>query len=379
MTATKVLLVDDDEVLLMLLSDFLTQYGFEITSASSVREALRFLTSETYDVLLSDLSMPEPGDGLTVVSAMRHANPQTVTMLLTASPRMDAAAQAILRQTDEMLVKPIDPGQLVAAIERRMSQKRGGTQPEREKRFSQGTHETDHLLNLAHELRTPLTSIRGALGLLVDGRAGQVDGKAQRLLTIAMTNADRMIRLITRQLDRSRFEVGFAALEIRRCSFLVLVQQAVEEIATMARLAQIRIDVPAFAATGVPEIFLDADPDMVLQVLTNLLSNAIKFSPPGSEVVIEVADPRNALIFRVVDQGRGIPETQLEAIFERFRQVEESDAGRQHGIGLGLAICRGIVQQHGGTITATRNLERGSTFTVTIPRVQRAHDQSTLS
>lgn len=379
MAAIKVLLVDDDEVILDLLSDFLTQDGFEITSASSAREALKLLTSESYDVLLSDLSMPGPGDGLTVVSAMRHTNPQTVTILLTAAPRMGAATQSILGQTDEILLKPIDPAQLADVIKRRIARKRGGSQQEREERFVQNTPETDYMLTVAHELRTPLTSIRGALGLLVDGRAGAVDDKAQRMLTIALTNADRMIRLIDRQLDLGRFEVGFATLQIRRCSFSVLVRQAIEEIAATADLAQIRISVPAFALPGEPEVFLDTDPDMILQVLTNLLANAIKFSPPGSEVVIDIEAAPNALIFRVVDQGRGIPEAQLESIFERFRQVEATDARRQRGIGLGLAICRAIVQQHGGTITAARNLDRGSTFTVTIPRIQRALDSLTTS
>lgn len=378
MAAIKVLLVDDDEVILILLSDFLTQDGFEVTCASSAREALKLLTSETYDVLLSDLNMPEPGDGLTVVSASRHANPQTITILMSAAPQMDAACRAILGQTDDILLKPVDPGQLAASIKRRIAQKPGGTQQELEKRFVQNTPETDYMLTVAHELRTPLTSIRGALGLLANGRAGKVDDKAQRLLTIALTNADRMIRLIDRHLDLDRFEVGVAKLQIRRCSFSVLVRQAIEEIATTTDSAQVRICVPAFAMSGAPEVFLDTDPDIILQVLTNLLANAIKFSPPDSEVVIEIEAPPNALIFRVVDQGRGIPEAQLESIFERFRQVEPTDAGRQRGIGLGLAICRAIVQQHGGTITAARNLERGSTFTVTIPRTQRALDHTTI-
>jgi signal transduction histidine kinase len=372
--AIKVLLVDDDEVILALLSDFLTQEGFEITTALSAREALKFITSETYDVLLSDLNMPGPGDGLTVVSAMRHANPQTVTILLSALPRMGAATRAILRQTDEILLKPIDPAQLVAAINRRIARGPQVTQQGGEEGAVQNTPETDYILTVAHELRTPLTSIRGALGLLVDGRAGTVDAKAQRLLTIALTNADRMIRLINRQLDLGRFEAGFATLQIRRSSFSVLVRQAIEEIATTADLAQVRISVPAFAVPGQPEIFLDTDPDMILQVLTNLLANSIKFSSPGSEVVIDMEAPPTALIFRVVDQGRGIPESQLETIFERYHQVEAAGADRQLGTGLGLAICRAIVQQHGGTITAARNLTWGSTFTVTIPRTQRASD-----
>jgi len=103
MPVTRVLLVDDDEVICSTLSVALTESGFEVTSAYTVVQALGHITSRQYDVLLSDLHMPGAGDGLTVVSAMRHANPSAVTLLWSAFPRMEAAAQAILLQADEIL------------------------------------------------------------------------------------------------------------------------------------------------------------------------------------------------------------------------------------------------------------------------------------
>jgi CheY-like chemotaxis protein len=103
------------------LSFVLEQSGFTVTSAASVPEALKYISSENYDVLLSDLHMPGAGDGLTVVSAMRHANPMAVTLLLSAFPEMNAAAQAILRQADEILVKPMDVVSLVQVINQRVA------------------------------------------------------------------------------------------------------------------------------------------------------------------------------------------------------------------------------------------------------------------
>jgi DNA-binding response OmpR family regulator len=121
MAATKVLLVDDDDVVRCTLAEVLKERGFDITSAATVSEALKLISSNSYDVLLSDLHMPGAGDGLTVVSAMRHANPKAVTMLLSAFPEMDAAAHAILRQADQILVKPMDVTALVAAINERLA------------------------------------------------------------------------------------------------------------------------------------------------------------------------------------------------------------------------------------------------------------------
>lgn len=122
MANTKLLLVDDETVLLESLSAILTIHGFEVTTANTVAEALRHISSQSFDVLLSDLHMPGAGDGLTVVSAMRHANPKAVTMLLSAFPQMTAAAQAILLQADEILVKPMDIPTLIDAIKQRVAQ-----------------------------------------------------------------------------------------------------------------------------------------------------------------------------------------------------------------------------------------------------------------
>jgi len=121
MAAFKVLLVDDDEILLFTLAKVLEHHDFAVTTAANVSEALKHISSEQFDVLLSDLHMPGAGDGLTVVSAMRHANPKAVTMLLSAFPEMGAAAQAIMLQADEILVKPMDVQALVDTIKSRLA------------------------------------------------------------------------------------------------------------------------------------------------------------------------------------------------------------------------------------------------------------------
>jgi CheY-like chemotaxis protein len=121
MASTTILLVDDDEVLLHTLAAILAEHGYKVTTAASVPEALKLISASSYDVLLSDLHMPGKGDGLTVVSAMRHANPNAVTILFSAFPDMNAAAQAILLQADQILVKPMNIPALIEAIEERVA------------------------------------------------------------------------------------------------------------------------------------------------------------------------------------------------------------------------------------------------------------------
>ena len=122
LAAVRLLLVDDDESILSGLSVLLEAHEFEVTTAANVTEALQRITSESFDVLISDLHMPGPGDGLIVVGAMRHAHPQAVTILLSANPDMGRATAAMLRMADEILVKPVKALPLVELIRQRLAQ-----------------------------------------------------------------------------------------------------------------------------------------------------------------------------------------------------------------------------------------------------------------
>jgi signal transduction histidine kinase/DNA-binding response OmpR family regulator len=231
----------------------------------------------------------------------------------------------------------------------------------------------EFISTVSHELRTPLTSIRGALGLLSAGLLGNVDGKAQNLLRIASSNTERLIRLINDILDLERMESGRAPLKLRRCSILDLAREAVDTMTPMADGASIHLELTCDAPRD--SIYFDADPDRILQVLTNLLSNAIKFSPEDSKVSVQIDSDTNSVALKVVDRGRGIPADKLDAVFDRFQQVESSDASKKGGTGLGLAICRSIIQQHGGAIWAQPNQSGpGTTLWMQLSRSARASD-----
>lgn len=238
------------------------------------------------------------------------------------------------------------------------------------------TLKDEFISTVSHELRTPLTSIRGALGLLSSGIIGDVDAKAQNLLRIAVTNTDRLIRLINDILDLERMESGRAPLQIRRCSLLDLAQQAIETMTAMAEANTVHLELvpPSLLCSSPESLFFDGDADRILQVLTNLLSNAIKFSPPASTVRVHTDATSDSILLKVADEGRGIPSEKLDSIFDRFQQVEPSDARQKGGTGLGLAICRSIVQQHSGSIWAQRNLGIGTTMYMMLPRTTRSTD-----
>jgi signal transduction histidine kinase/DNA-binding response OmpR family regulator len=235
------------------------------------------------------------------------------------------------------------------------------------------TAKDEFISTVSHELRTPLTSIRGALGLLSAGLLGNIDPKAQNLLRIASTNTERLIRLINDILDLERMESGRAPLHLRRSSLYDLARESLETMTSMADDSSVRLELICFAQRDA--VWFDGDPDRILQVITNLLSNAIKFSPTNSTVALQIDADTDSLLLKVVDQGRGIPVDKLDAIFDRFQQVESGDARKKGGTGLGLAICRSIVQQHGGAIWAqSTNATPGTTIYVQFARSSRVED-----
>ena len=228
-------------------------------------------------------------------------------------------------------------------------------------RFALDRLKDEFISTVSHELRTPLTSIRGALGLLSSGILGEMNDKAANLLRIASTNSDRLVRLINDILDLERIQSGREPLAFRTVKLAEIVHQAIDGMAPVAEAAGVQL----IHDTSQAEIA--ADPDRLLQVLTNLLSNAVKFSPPSSTISVMLRPGSNGVTLSVIDQGRGIPEDKLEAVFGRFQQVDASDSRQKGGSGLGLAICRTIVLQHAGRIWAERNSVRGTTFRVFLP------------
>ena len=219
----------------------------------------------------------------------------------------------------------------------------------------------EFISTVSHELRTPLTSIRGALGLLSSGILGEVNDKAANLLRIALTNSDRLVRLINDILDLERIQSGRKPLAFRPVQLEEIVRQAIDGMAPIAQTAGVQL------SHDTTQVKIDADPDRLLQVLTNLLSNAVKFSLPNSTTSVTLRPGASGVTLSVIDQGRGIPADKLESIFGRFQQVDAADSQQKGGSGLGLAICRTIVLQHSGRIWAERNPVRGSTFRVFLP------------
>ncbi len=225
----------------------------------------------------------------------------------------------------------------------------------------------EFISTVSHELRTPLTSLRASLGLIHSGALDKRPEKQRQMVEIAIGNCDRLIRLVNDILDFDRGEKGRLPLNREVVDSEILLRRAADVAHNAATQAHIDFRLEANA----PPIF--ADEERVMQVLNELVGNAIKFSPPGTTIrlgaqaVSGVVPGTNEVRFMVEDQGRGIAPEKLERIFDRFQQGDASDSRALGGTGLGLALCRSIVEQHGGRIWAESELGRGSKFLFTLP------------
>jgi PAS domain S-box-containing protein len=218
---------------------------------------------------------------------------------------------------------------------------------------------------VSHELRTPLTSIRGALGLLDGGIAGELPEIAREMVSIAVSNSDRLIRLVNDILDVEKMKAGKLALNLVKVDPGELVKTALREMRPLGDAAALEL-----RASIESEGTLVADPDRLLQVLVNLLSNAIKFSPPNGSVLLRVAGSSSnggTFRFSVADQGPGIEPQNVRKLFRHFQQLDSSDTRVKGGTGLGLAIARDIVEQHHGRIWVETEPGKGAVFSVELP------------
>jgi PAS domain S-box-containing protein len=224
----------------------------------------------------------------------------------------------------------------------------------------------EFLSMVSHDMRTPLTGIAGTAELLVMGACGPLPEKAAHQLAVVQRNCQRLVSLINDLLDMDKLESGRMQLTIQPVAVRSLLEQVVQTLDASAGEKHLQLVVESG-----DDLTMHGDPDRLTQVGVNLLSNAIKFSPEGGTVVISARSKAGAVEIRITDQGRGVPQEYQDGIFERYKQVTAGDGRRRAGTGLGLPICKSIVEQHGGTIGVESEPGKGSTFWFSIPAAQR--------
>jgi signal transduction histidine kinase len=214
---------------------------------------------------------------------------------------------------------------------------------------------------VSHDLRTPLTSLKMFLELLEQGIYGELNAVGSSRTQLAERNVTRLIALINDLLDYEKLQSGQFSLNTSVIALAPVVARSIDAINAFAEQHKVKLLAEPIDCEAV------ADGDRLIQVLVNLISNAVKFSPENGSVVVSARRIENMVEVRVKDEGRGIPKEFHHTVFERFKQVKKSDATEKGGTGLGLPICKALIENHGGKIGVESEEGKGSTFWFTLP------------
>jgi signal transduction histidine kinase len=350
----EILLIEDNPGDVRLLQEMFNDHGAhdtEMTHVDCMSAAEKHLVEHAVDIILLDPGLPD-AQGLGAIRRAHAAAPRLPLVVLTCLDDESVAEQALQEGAQDYLIK----GQVeVRGILRAL---RYATERKRLERLKD-----EFVSTVSHELRTPLTSISGSLGLLMGNAAGDLPKPMARLLAIAHTNSQRLVRLVDDILDIEKMQAGRMVFNFSRVDVWQLVAQAIEANRGFAESygVRIRLEAARIAAD------VRADLDRLLQVVTNLLSNAIKFSPANHEVVVAIEKGTDMVRFTVRDHGPGIPIDFKPLIFEKFAQADAGDARQKGGTGLGLSIVKQIVDRLGGEVGFADAPGGGTIFYVQLP------------
>ena len=223
----------------------------------------------------------------------------------------------------------------------------------------------DFIAMVSHDLRSPLTSVMMTIEMLSTGFYGDLNEQGAGSVQRAEESLSRLINLVNDLLDLDKMESGQLELSFDDVSVRALADDGLLAVSELMRIKNLsaRIDID-------DNRMAYCDRDRMVQALVNIISNAIKFSSEGQSITLRADVDQGMVRLAVIDQGRGIPADKLATVFERFHQVNRDDGRRGIGSGLGLSICKSIVEQHRGNVSVVSEVGKGSTFCIAIPASQ---------
>jgi signal transduction histidine kinase len=371
----RVLVVDDDPMLCNLIKLRLKRRGYVVYEASDGEQALDAFAQSLPDIVLMDANMPGM-DGFDATQAIKQLPEAKNTPIIMVSGLEDdeSVDRAFSVGAVEYITKPICWPLLIHRLANISAAQQAKQDILQAKLNADKANQSksEFLANMSHELRTPMHAILSFAGMGQEKALDAAPEKLQLYFSRISESGQRLLALLNDLLDLSKLEAGAVQCHFKPNRLTKIVDTVLQEMSGLIKekgviVAHESADVEAKAV---------CDSEKIMQVVRNLLSNAVKFTPAGNNIFLQYSHAtlpaanmaRNvpALVFRVVDQGIGIPEEELSSVFDKFVQSSKTKTGAG-GTGLGLAICREIIGRHEGTISARNNEYGGATFEFKIP------------
>lgn len=365
-----ILVVDDTEDNLDLLEFALKRKPVKMLRATSGQECLVIAEEKRPDIILLDIQMPEM-DGFETLKRLR-ANPATtkIPVVFLTAQRKDAEsiAAGLALGAEQYLTKPIDTDELLVRTKMLIQLKRAEAELEQTK--------SDFMAMLVHDLRSPLIGVKSVIELLQDSGKGSVlNDDHFELLNSAHSSAKKLLELISDFLDLSKYEAGTMAFDRSPVQVRKFIEPVLRQMDIQFKQRNVKIS--SSLRPDLPDVYADAA--KTEQVVMNLLSNALKFTKGGGSIevtaepmtlelmTVDGPKPKKFVRVDIIDNGVGIAADELPTLFERYKQASSAKIIKQKGTGLGLVICRRIVEAQGGKVTAESDPGKRTTFSFTLP------------
>ena len=358
----KILVVDDDRANARIVARILQQAGYGVIEASSGEEAVALYDHARPDLVLLDVVMPGMS-GFDTCRTLRakHGHTLAPVIFVTATSETDGVVEGLAAGGVDYFTKPVHPREALARIRTHLQNRLLQEQQRRlVDQLMTANKAKNRLLGMvAHDLRNPIASITGLTEFLIeDAAAGRIQPEQLDLINCIHDASQTMLQLVNELLDISVIESG----ELRIKPAAVNLRGLIEDSVTLNRInaakkgTQIELQFESLPPA------IEVDGPKIRQVIDNLISNAIKFSPPGSLVRVEAAAGSGRCTVAVIDNGPGIPQSEQHKLFKEFGRTSVSPTAGEKSTGMGLAICRRIIEAHGGEISAENRPAGGSIF-----------------
>jgi two-component system sensor histidine kinase/response regulator len=330
----------------------LTRDGFRAETAEDGAVGLQKIKESEPDLVLIDLKMPGI-NGMEVLEKTREIDPKIISIVITGYATVESAVEAMKKGAYDFLPKPFTPEELRIIIRRGLGEKK--------------LIEENFITMVSHQLRSPLSAILQYFEVILAGMVGEMDPKPKEMLVKAKERLEGLLTLINDWLDVARINGGQIIDKLKPLKLRPILKKLVEFMQPQAKENNITLELSSYSGNDL----VKGDEETLEQVFTNLISNAINYNKPKGSVKISFKEEDDFIATEIQDTGIGIAKEHLPFIFDQFYRVKRSEGQKTKTSGLGLSIAKKIVEAHGGSIHASSELGKGSTFTVLLPKAEK--------
>jgi len=372
----KILVIEDEDQVRQSYYDMLNFFGYHVDSVSNGQEGMARITKKDYDIVVTDLNMPQM-NGIDVLKYIKKKKPYIEVIVITGYATLENAIEAMKVGAYDYFAKPIDIEHVRIVLSKCIKQIQSRRENEELRSLTQRLKELNELKDkfitiTNHELRTPVTVLKGYIELidyfLEDSRNKEIN----EAIEIVMETMRELVSIVEQMHDISSFDYGKKRMVEKEFEVENILKVVSKEMRVLFEKRKITFDTKLKSKGAI----IRGDEGQIKRSLRELLQNALKFTPEGGKVLLEsyLSNDKKKIYIKVTDNGVGIPNDKLDLVFEPFYEVQNvinhmtsKTEFMGGGIGLGLTLAKEVFESHKGEILVDSEVKKGSVFTVVLP------------